>query len=270
MSENTPTTAPVTDTPVVPALADVQSNCVPQKKFERNEFGLICDGSVTYVYNEDGTINWRKMIKPEFLVPHRQYFEKRGLPIPETIDGLDDSQILILLGGIKELAQTRGYLSVNYVLTAPNKDYVASVCQIAWLPNYETHNQIIVFSSQADAHEGNTTSFGRNFLAAIAENRAFCRAVRNFLKVHIVSQEEIGGVSEAPQDDVATTLLRETMAKYGLLFDKVKEKLIEEKLEGAEKFRGIEDIPRFKQFELIERIKKKAAAAAAAAEATSK
>src|ERR1017187_4253624 len=73
-----PTTTDVVFTPLPSA-----ETCIPPKKFERNEYGLICDGSVSYVYNEDGTINWRKMIRPQFLVPNKQFFEKKGLPVPE-------------------------------------------------------------------------------------------------------------------------------------------------------------------------------------------
>lgn len=234
--------------------------CVPTKKFERNEYGLICDESVVYQYNEDGTINWRKMIKPEFLVPHRQYFEKRGLPVPETVDGLEDHQVLILLGGLKELAQTRGYMNVTYQVQAPSKDYVVAVCTIMWIPNYESSNCCITFSAIGDAHEGNTNGFGKNFLGPIAENRAFCRAVRNFLKIHIVSQEEVGGQGEpAVTEDAASSLLKEAMAKYGISWELLRKRLIEENFEGAEKFASISDVPRFKQFELIERIKRKAA-----------
>ena len=234
--------------------------CVPTKSFKRNEYGLICDESVVYVYNPDGTINWRKMIKPEFLVPHKQYFERNGLPVPETTTGLDDKLILILLGGIKDLAKTRGYLSVEYKISSPSREYFSAVCSISWVGNYETNDIPITFSAIGDAHEGNTNGFAKNFLGPIAENRAFCRAVRNFLNINIVSQDELGGQSEsAVVEDVGTGLLKETMAKYSLTFEKVKAKLVEEKVENAESFNRIEDIPRFKQFELIERIKAKAA-----------
>lgn len=261
-------TTPTTDLNV-PTNVPVENSCIPPKKFGRNEYGLICDGTVTYVYKPDGTIDWRKMIKPEFLVPHKQYFERKGLPIPDTTDGLEDSQILILLGGIKSLAQTRGYSCVNYRVTAPSRDYVASVCEIVWIPNFETHNSSIVFSAIGDAHDGNTNGLGKNFLGAIAENRSFCRAVRNFLQVHIVAQDEIGGsLGETPTtENAAMSLLRETMAKFGVTFSAIKERLIKDKVEGAEAFTSVEDIPRFLQFDLVARIKLRAAERAAADEA---
>jgi hypothetical protein len=243
------------------------SNCIPPNLFARNEFGLICDGTTTYVYNPDGTINWRKMIKPEFLVPNKQVFERKGTTVPTTVEGLSDSEILILLGGIKELAATRGYSTVDYEVTSPAPEYVVAVCSIDWIPNYETQNRSICFSGIGDASPRNTTGFGQIFLGPIAENRAFCRAVRNFLKINIVSQEEVGGAGEPPAEDTATTLLREIMQKFGITFEKLKGKLIDEGIENAANFTGVDDIPRFKQFELIERIKNKAAEQAAAAAA---
>lgn len=236
------------------------NSCIPKKLFKRNEYGLICDNSIVYIYNDDGTINWRKMIKTEFLVPKRQNFEGKGLPTPSSIDGLEDKDVLILLGGLKELAQTRGYTDVTYEVTSPSEDYVIAVCKITWLPNYETHNKPITFSAIGDASDENTTPMAKNFLGPIAENRAFCRAVRNYLKIHIVSDEEMGGAGlPTPIEDVATTLLRETMVKHGVSFEKVQARLIKDNIEGADKFKFIENIPRWLQFELIEKIKTAAA-----------
>jgi hypothetical protein len=237
--------------------------CVPPRKIQRNEYGLISDGSVSYIFNEDGSINWRKMIKPEFLVPNKQKLEQAKKEVPKTIEGLDDKYLLILLGGIKELAQMRGYEAVTHQVTSPTNDYVVSVCSICWIPNYETEGRHITFSAIGDASPFNTNSFGKSFLGPIAENRAFVRSVRNFLKINIVSQEEVpaSGLSpEAETMDVSGDLLSATMQQFGVTWEKLLSKLIEEKFDGAENFKSVSDIPKFKQFELIERIKKKAAA----------
>lgn len=238
---------------------DERPSCVPPRLFERNGYGLICDGSINYIYNEDGTINWRKMVKPEFLVPHKQVFEKTGKPVPESIEGLSDKELLILLGGIKELVSVRGFTKCSYRLTAPTSEYVIAVCEIEWLPNYETQGRAIISSGVGDASPFNTTSFGKLYLAPFAENRAFVRCVRQFLRINVVSQEEISEMASEAAEDMATTLLKETMTKYGVTFEHIKAKLIEEKVDGAQNFNGIGDIPRYKQFELIERMKRKAA-----------
>jgi hypothetical protein len=237
----------------------VGSVVVPPKLFKRNEYGLIEDASINYVFNEDGTINWRKMIKPEFLVPNKQVFQRRNKPIPETVEGLEDNELLILLGGIKELAQIRGFSAVlPYKVTSPSNDYVIAVASIVWLPNYETSDREVQFSAIGDASAANTNGFGRNYLGPIAENRAFVRCVRNFLKINIVSQEEVG--PNAAEDSVENThvnLLKTLMDKHGITFDTIKKKLVEEKLDGAEEFTSINQIPKFKTYELIERIKNK-------------
>lgn len=238
------------------------SNNVPTKIFKRNEYGLIDDPSVVYVFNEDGTINWRKMIKPEFLVPNKERFEKNGKPVPKSIEGLEDRELIILLGGIKDLAKIRGYSKVHHDVKAPAGDYVVSACSIEWIPNYETENRAVTFTAIGDASVFNTNSFGKSFLAAIAENRAFVRSVRNFLQINIVSQEELGANGSTPQQepetDTASSALKEIMTAYGVSFDKVKATLIKDKFDNAETFSKVEDIPKFKQFELIERIKKAA------------
>lgn len=251
MSENTTPTEGISPRP----------SCIPPRLFERNEFGLICDGSITYVYNEDGTINWRKMVKPEFLKPHIQLFEKTGRPVPTSIEGLEDKELIILLGGLKDLAAIRGFSSCTYPnVVSPQSDYVIAVCQIAWIPNYETQGRAVTSSGIGDASPANTNAIGKLYLAPFAENRAFVRCIRQFLRINILSQEEISEMVTEAAEDVATTLLKETITKFGISFEAIKAKLVEEQIEGAANYKSIADIPRYKQFELIERIKRKAEA----------
>ena len=232
---------------------------VPPKVFKRNEFGLIDDESIKYIFNEDGrSVNWRKMIKPEHLVPNKQNFERFGKTVPKSIEGLEDRDLLILLPGIKELAQIRGFSAVRHLPVSPTNDYVVSACTIDWIPNFETENRAISFSAMGDASPFNTTNFAKLYLAPIAENRAFVRAVRNVLKINIVSQEELGGTPSQEQDSVdsSSSLLKDTMTQKGISFEKIKDTLIKESFEGAVNLTKVEDIPKVKQFELVERIKK--------------
>lgn len=232
---------------------------IPKSIFSRNEYGLISNGSVKYFYTPEGAIDWRKMINSKHLVPNKQNFEKFGKQVPKNIEGLEDKDLLILLAGIKELAQIRGFSSVEYQICSPAGDYIAAICKISWFPNFETENKPVTFSAIGDASPFNTTSFGKNFLGPIAENRAFVRCVRNFLKINITGQDEMApSTSEQIVEDTSSNILEELMKKYGVTFQKIKEKLIEEKFDKAENLQSISDIPKFKQFELIERIKKKA------------
>jgi hypothetical protein len=157
--------------------------------YKRNELGLI--EGVEYKFNEDGSINWRAMIKPEHLYPNKDWFETRKLPIPDSIEGLSDQQLLIKLAGIKELARLRGFISVEYKLNTASEKYATAVCEICWMPSYETNDVAQVFASTANATTENCSGFGVKFLEPIAENRAFVRAVRNYLNIHIVGDEEI-------------------------------------------------------------------------------
>jgi len=224
------------------------------KQIKRDEDGLI--EGLDYVFNEEGQIDWRKMVKQEFLVANRDRTSE------SDVTKLEDNQLLILLGGIKELAQIRGYTNVQYSVVCPSSDYVVATCTITWIPNYETEGREITFSAIGDASPDNTKSFARFFLGPIAENRAFVRCVRNFLKINIVGQDEMGEsklVSNASQKENLTdpcSVLDTLMTKKGITFGKVKEKLVEDNVKNADKFFALKDIPKLKVFELIERIKK--------------
>lgn len=231
----------------------------PPKLFIRNLHGLLENDNINYVFNDDGSINWRAMVKPQYLVPNRQKTQETD------VSKLEDKDLLILLGGIKELAQIRGFTSVEYKVITATDNYFATSCRITWVPNYETGNRPVTFEALADASLVNTKDFARYFLAAIAENRAFVRCVRNFLKINIVSQEELGDAklglvakedSEKENPMNPTVLLEKIMQDKGITFDTLKKKLIKEKFDNAENLNSIKDVPKSKVFELIERIKK--------------
>jgi len=157
--------------------------------YKRNEHGLL--ENAEYEFNEDGSVNWRAMIKPEFLYPNKDWFEARKKDVPTSPEGLDDKQLLIMLGGIKELARLRGFQSVSFKTDHLSDTYVMASCKIVWSPNYESHDQGVVYQDVANATLQNTGSFAAKFLETIACNRAFVRCVRNFLNIHIVGADEI-------------------------------------------------------------------------------
>jgi len=231
----------------------------PPSVFKRNQYGLIEDKQISYQFNDDGTVNWRKMIKPEFLVANRDRTDETD------ISKLEDNELIILLGGLKDLANIRGYQSVTYKIHEASPEYVCASCTITWIGNYETvKSEPVVFESVADAGIKNTESFGQMYLAAIAENRAFCRAVRNFLRINIVAKEEIKNVkisTPAPSSNAASPdlFLKNLMKEKKITFETIKGKMVNEKVDGADAWGSIKDIPRLKMFEIIERMQKKAA-----------
>jgi hypothetical protein len=233
--------------------------------FARDENGFI--NSVDYVFNQDNTINWRGMLKPEHLVANRDAFKNS----PDTnlkeldVSTLPDNKLLILLAGIKEVAQIRGYENVQYEVLEARPDYVAVKCTINWVGNYETGNSRVSFSALADAHWDNTHNFAKNFLMAIAENRAFVRAVRNFLKINIVGSDEMGGKNsqalnteyEPVTGTDPVSLLQKTMNDYNISFDKIKDGAIRKGIDGAETWSSCEDIPPLSIFTIVSGIKNK-------------
>lgn len=162
----------------------------------RDERGLI--NNVNYIFNKDGTVNWRAMVNPTHLYPNKDWFNRRNQPVPETGDGLRDEQLLIKLGGIKEVAKLRGYSRVQFQFPKLERDYVVASCSIDWINNFETNinsseDEWTTISSMdvANATFENTDGFGQKFLETIAANRSFVRTVRNYLGIHIVGEDEI-------------------------------------------------------------------------------
>ena len=175
--------------------------------YKRNGHGLL--ENVEYIFNEEGSVNWRAMIKDEFLYPNKGWFDSRNQPVPTSPEGLEDKQLLIMLGGIKELAKMRGYSTVAFDVVHSSDGYVTAKCMINWNKNYETQDEV-VYEDYANATLSNTDNFCAKFLETIACNRAFVRCVRNYLNIHIVGADEIDKSQSTAQsyesDTVATPI----------------------------------------------------------------
>jgi hypothetical protein len=210
------------------------------EKYKRNEYGLI--ESQSYVFNDDGSINWRKMIKDEFLYPNKGWFDARKKEVPSSVDGLKDNQLLIMLGGIKELAKLRGFNSVSYEINHVTENYVVAKCRICWMTNYENGDEFdIVYEDVANATLANTDDFCAKFLETIACNRAFVRCVRNFLGIHIVGADEIDKSKNSYNESVESSAYDSSVVPVtptGIL-----EKTLREK-HGVTDFEGFKTILR--------------------------
>lgn len=150
-------------------------------------FGLI--KGVDYKFDEFGFVDWRALIPTEHLFPNKAKLQKIGKEVPKSIEGLDDSLILVRLGGVKWLARMRGYTKVEFEVLSPAPNTTVR-CTIHWLPNYE-NPQGAVYQEIASCNDKNADEFYMQFSETIAANRAFVRCVRNFLNIHIVGEEEI-------------------------------------------------------------------------------
>jgi hypothetical protein len=172
----------------MPKKKEIDNNQGPNN-FQRDDFGLL--KNIQYTFNEDGSVDWRSMIKDDHLFPNKSWFQLRKKDCPRSIDGLADHQLLIKLSGIKELARLRGFNYIEYDFVKCDIDHVAVTCKTEFIGNYETGNQPVMFQDAANATIDNTNSFAKKFLETIACNRAFVRCIRNFLNVHIVGDDEI-------------------------------------------------------------------------------
>lgn len=239
--------------PSVPAIS-----CVPPYDFKRNEFGLLTH--LNYHFDADGYVNWRKMVPNEFLVPDKAKTKETD------ITKLDDSQLLILLGGIKKLARIRGYTSIVHKPIVATPEYVAIATTITYIPNYETDGPL-TFMALADAHVGNTTGFTKSFLCAIAENRGLTRAVRNALGINITGKEEVGSEGGVAACSQAGEILETLMEKNNIAFTNLQNRMTQKGIVGAETWESVADIPDDQIFEVIqltqERLAEKKAKAAA-------
>ena len=196
--------------------------------YKRNEHGLL--QNVDYVFNEDGSVNWRAMIKEEFLYPNKGWFDSRNQPVPTSPEGLEDKQLLIMLGGIKELAKMRGYSTVAFDVVHSSDDYVTAKCMINWNKNYETQDEV-VYEDYENATLANTDNFCAKFLETIACNRAFVRCVRNYLNIHIVGADEIDksqGVGQAVESEAVAPI-----TPVGLLQKTLRDKHQVDSFEGC-------------------------------------
>lgn len=217
---------------------------------------------VEYIYSPDGFINWLEMVDKSEIVPNKGNFERRNKSAPSSAEGLDYKDCLILLAGFKKVARLRGMKSVRFNTIVSGTEYVDVECVIEWFPNFETGNQAVQFAAKGDASISNCDSFTKYYLSAIAENRSFVRAVRNFLNIPVLGKDEIGVTPEPVkvESEVRSSphsILSELMAKKNISFEKLKSKMIKDSLGNAEKYMQVSDIPVTITLDVIGRISAK-------------
>ena len=227
---------------------------------KRNDLGLF--DHIKYEFDDLGFINYRKLIPQEFLVPNRQIFQKKDMLVPKTVEGLDDNQILVLLAGWRWLARVRGFKNVAHEILSAADDVVLGKTTVCWRGNYETNDEDICFSALATASVNNTTGFGQYYLAEMAENRGFSRAVRGFLNIALVGADEISEIKEkqSVQEFKLTEphgVLQKKLEERGKSFTKFKAEWIKLGHDEAEEWDSIGDIPIKDVWVILEMIKKK-------------
>ena len=188
--------------PLILKEGEASLQATPPISLKRNKYGLY--NHIQYIFNEDGTVNWRAMIPNKYLyinpdivsnASRAQAFTnkygKKPSEINLDVDKVEDKDLTILLGGIRYLANLRGMDKFTFNVKESRNDYSVIECNIDWISNYENPGYGSS-SGVACASPQNTSQFVVHYLPEMASNRAFCRAVRNYLNIDIVSKEELG------------------------------------------------------------------------------
>ena len=253
-TETAPQVAPV-DMPAEPVATQPPENIEPKgviRERQPEEWGcgnspsLGLLPSLKYKYTEEGFVDWTAMLRPEHFFPNRYNFEKRGEKVPKTADGLEDCDKLVGLFGLKSIARIRGYESVEFSTPKLENGYVTVKCRIVWVPNFENPRGLVV-EEVANATSTNVGLMVKPYLETVAANRAFSRAVRNSLHIRIVSEEEVGEISEEAQDENGAP---KTLSPVGVLMEYAKERKVNNFEELKAKIVSLS-----KDEELVERVK---------------
>ncbi len=158
------------------------------------ETGLLVNH--TYHFKPDGTIDYLAEVdrKYMFVIREREadVVKAQGKPISECdLSLVNEKWLRIRQSGWNQLANLRGYYSVDYHSLVSVENKAALVCLIEWIPNYETNGESFSCAGVASA---SLRSMDKNFvpyMETFAENRAFARAVKRALQINILSEDEI-------------------------------------------------------------------------------
>lgn len=231
----------------------------------RDNQGLLV--GISHPFTPEGFVDWRRMLKPEHLIPDPKRFHDKTQEELSTVDvlSLPDDQVQILLSGIKYLALLRGVKGVNHEITLINENFVGVKTTIRWIDNFEVAlGRPSMSVALADAHPLNTSQMGSHYLSAIAENRGFTRAVRNGLGINVVGKEEVNPADKSdslPQTMTGLSTPHETLERVlkekGYTFAQLKLKLMKSSDHpGATAYASVRDIPVDRVIGIIERLRK--------------
>ena len=237
---------------------------VPLSRPSRREDGLL--SNINYKFDQYGFVDWKDMIPNDEVSLNREAFLKKSTPIDvdslkqEEIEELklkaSDHEKVIKIGGYKHLAFIRGYSSVETKVDYYGDKCVA-VCTITWVPNFESNFRPVITTGLADASPENTNVLSTKYLTAIAENRAFCRCVRNYLRINILGKDEmkfdmtdaVGEQMDIPAKTLTGPLaflnkrLKDKKKSFADFQQYILSNFSQSDFPGADTWEGIKDIP---------------------------
>lgn len=231
---------------------------------------------IEYKFKEDGSVDYKSMIPNEFIGLNKENFKRKGIDIyslgkaefEALKEKAEDKEKTILLAGIRWLAMVRGYTKIKSV-SKPIENRAVCDTQITWIPNQESMFREVVTSGTGTYFYDSNDKM-RFFMDSLAENRSFCRNVRNALNITIVSNDELtAGAAPEPEDNSNVCvgppeplkMLEKAMSDIKWTFDQLVAKIIANPKEGdvieeIQTWKTIKDIPKPRCLAYVERIKK--------------
>ena len=242
----------------------------------RNEYNLFDD--IEYEFDELGRVNWKKLVPKEQISANYERLADAGIDFndlsKEDIHNLDEQNQLILLQGFKDVADLRGYVSLQeetaFQSSAKGVEKAVTHCSITWIGVPETNMFPITVTTVGEAHFHNTLGFGKNYLARMSANRAFIANVKQTLRIPIYGKDELGGnnnnqehgeyasggpesASPAPSGFTPSpqpwAAVKDFYEKHGHSFDNIKTRLYEKYPEtvNCKSFKDLSKFPKVLQ-----------------------
>lgn len=189
-------------------------------RFRRNpNTGLELDRE--YRYTEEGLIDWRAMVPPQYLYVASEHEAKvvaqQGKPIGEIdILAVPDEWLRIRVAGLNYLAHLRGVRSCTYPTFQATDTFASAVCQMTFIGNVETGMCDETWSGAGSARRTSMDLKMLPYMETFAENRAFGRCVKRALQINILSDIETGGKGgKANEEDDLVAEAADSVAPSG-------------------------------------------------------
>ncbi len=202
---------------------------------------------------ENNIVDFKSLISPKNLRLHKNAFAREGVAvdalteeeIAEYIKTSPPEKILISLNGFRELAHKRGVKSVDISLVQSDPQWKIARCSIEFLPS-EDEPEGASNSDLGDAHIQNTSEQFIPYMGALAANRAYIRAVRNYFRIESLGWEEINPNEKeepvAEYDPRPAGMLNKVLEEKGMSFDDLKA-LVESSQFEWKDWKRVEEIP---------------------------
>ncbi len=152
---------------------------------------------------EDGTVDWKSIVSDKNVILNRFYWAKNGVDVialdEEEIDRLKkegpEEGVMLLLAGFRQLAQARGVKSTKYEVVDRTEDRATVIATLTLVPTVEEPYEVTI-CGVANCSLSNSSPDFFVHAEALASNRAFNRAWREYFNMSSVSYEETNPLDE--------------------------------------------------------------------------